>query len=183
MDVKNKIINDRETPSSRLNSARDNENTEKSILIQISRDSITNMQAHIAILRRMLWLELFIMAGSLLPTNHRQFWLAKILFTLRSILRFTRFRLYLWSRIGRVFASKYPGGPTIHAETVCQGPVTSTSTENVGACNGYNGPGFRSILPKIGQHVMVTGRYLIEMPEMPGGITELHPVYEIMILP
>jgi hypothetical protein len=28
-----------------------------------------------------------------------------------------------------------------------------------------------------------TGRYLIEMPEMPGGITELHPVYAIKILP
>ena len=83
----------------------------------------------------------------------------------------------------KVFASKYPGGPAIHAETVCQGPVTSTSKENVGACNGYNGPDFRSILPKIGQHVMVTGRYLIEMPEMPGGITELHPVYGIKILP
>jgi hypothetical protein len=83
----------------------------------------------------------------------------------------------------KVFASKYPGGPAIHAETVCQGPVTSTNKENVGACNGYNGPDFRSILPKIGQHVMVTGRYLIEMPEMPGGITELHPVYGIKILP
>jgi hypothetical protein len=83
----------------------------------------------------------------------------------------------------KVFASKYPGGPAIHAETVCQGPDTSTSKENVGACNGYNGPDFRAILPKIGQHVMVTGRYLIEMPEMPGGITELHPVYGIKILP
>ena len=83
----------------------------------------------------------------------------------------------------KVFASKYPGGAGIHAETVCQAPVTSTSKENVGACNGYNGPDFRSILPKIGQHVMVTVRYLIEMPEMPGGITELHPVYGIKILP
>jgi hypothetical protein len=83
----------------------------------------------------------------------------------------------------KVFASKYLGGPAKHAETVCQGPVTSTSKENVGACNGYDGPDFRSILPKRGQHVMVTGRYLIEMPEMPGGITELHPVYGIRILP
>jgi hypothetical protein len=83
----------------------------------------------------------------------------------------------------QVFASKYPGGPAIHAETVCQGPVTSKSPENVGACNGYNGPNFKPVLPKIGQHVMVTGRYLIEMPEMPGGITELHPVYGIKILP
>ncbi|HMH11146.1 MAG TPA: hypothetical protein VK553_10570 [Candidatus Nitrosopolaris rasttigaisensis] len=82
----------------------------------------------------------------------------------------------------QVFASKYPGGPALHMETVCQGPVTSKSKENVGACDGYTGPDFRSVLPKIGQHVMVT-RYLIEMPEMPGGITELHPVYAIKILP
>jgi hypothetical protein len=81
-----------------------------------------------------------------------------------------------------VFATKYPGGPAIHAETVCQGPVTSNSSENVGACNGYNGPDFRPVLPKVGDHVMVTGRYLIQMPEMPGGITELHPVYDIKIL-
>jgi len=83
----------------------------------------------------------------------------------------------------QVFASKYPGGPALHMETVCQGPITSTSKENVGACDGYNGPNFKPVLPKIGQHVMVTGRYLIEMPEMPGGITELHPVYAIKILP
>jgi hypothetical protein len=83
----------------------------------------------------------------------------------------------------KVFASKYPGGPAMHMEVVCQGPVTSPSKENVGACDGYNGPNFRSVLPKIGQHVMVTGRYLMEMPEMPGGITELHPVYSIKILP
>jgi hypothetical protein len=81
-----------------------------------------------------------------------------------------------------VFANKYPGGSAIHAETVCQGPVTSNSTENVGACDGYDGPDFRPVLPKRGDHVMVTGRYLIEMPEMPGGITELHPVYDIKIL-
>jgi hypothetical protein len=83
----------------------------------------------------------------------------------------------------KVFASKYPGGPALHMEVVCQGPVTSTSKENVGACDGYNGPNFKHVLPKIGQHVMVTGRYLIEMPEMPGGITELHPVYALKILP
>ncbi|MDQ6667289.1 MAG: hypothetical protein M3Y53_03565 [Thermoproteota archaeon] len=67
-------------------------------------------------------------------------------------------------------------------ETVCQGPVTSKSKENVGACYAYNRPDFRSV-SEIGQHVMVTGRYLIEVPEMPGGITELHPVYAIKILP
>ena len=31
--------------------------------------------------------------------------------------------------------------------------------------------------------VLVTGRYLIKMPEMLGGITELHPIYNIKILP
>jgi hypothetical protein len=82
----------------------------------------------------------------------------------------------------KVFASKYPGGPAMHMETVCQAPVTSKSKMNVGACDRYNGPDFRSVLPKLGQHVMVTGRYLIEMPEMPGGITELHPVYGMKIL-
>jgi hypothetical protein len=82
----------------------------------------------------------------------------------------------------QVFANKYPGGPALHIETVCQGPVTSLSPENVGACNGYKGPNFKNVLPKIGDHVMVTGRYLVEMPEMPGGITELHPAYDIRIL-
>jgi len=82
----------------------------------------------------------------------------------------------------QIFATKYPGGPALHIEVVCQGPVTSLTKQNVGACDGYNGPNFKPVLPKIGQHVMVTGRYLIEMPEMPGGITELHPVYEIKIL-
>jgi len=82
----------------------------------------------------------------------------------------------------QVFANKYLGGPALHIETVCQAPVTSPSKENVGACNGYKGPNFKNVLPKIGDHVMVTGRYLIEMPEMPGGITELHPAYDIRIL-
>jgi hypothetical protein len=83
----------------------------------------------------------------------------------------------------QVFLNKYRGGPAMHIETVCQGPVTSTSKQNVGACDGYNGPDFKPVLPKKGQHVMVSGRYLVEFPEVPGGITELHPVYAIKILP
>jgi hypothetical protein len=71
----------------------------------------------------------------------------------------------------------------MHIQSVCQAPVTGKSKDNVGGCDGYNGPNFRPVLPKIGQQLMVTGRYLIEMPEMPGGITELHPVYAIKILP
>jgi hypothetical protein len=71
----------------------------------------------------------------------------------------------------------------LHIETVCQGPVISNSSENVGACSGYDGPDFRSVLPKVGQHIMVTGRYLVEFPEVVGGLAELHPVYSIRILP
>ncbi|HET7283383.1 MAG TPA: hypothetical protein VFI70_01740 [Nitrososphaeraceae archaeon] len=75
-----------------------------------------------------------------------------------------------------------PAIAALHIETVCQAPVTSNSSENVGACNGYDGPDFRSVLPKIGQHVMVTGRYLVEFPEVVGGLAELHPVYAIKII-
>jgi hypothetical protein len=70
-----------------------------------------------------------------------------------------------------------PGIAGIHVEAVCQGPVTSNLTENVGACNGYSGPRF--VLPKLGEHVSVTGRYLIEYPEVQGGLAELHPAYDI----
>lgn len=70
----------------------------------------------------------------------------------------------------------------LHIETICQAPVISNSSENVGACNGYDGPDFKSVLPKVGQHVMVTGRYLVEFPEVVGGLAELHPVYAIKII-
>jgi hypothetical protein len=70
----------------------------------------------------------------------------------------------------QVFLQKYRGGPAMHMETVCQGPVTSTSKQNVGACDGYHGPDFKPVLPKKGQHVMVSSRYLVEFPEVPGGI-------------
>ncbi len=76
-----------------------------------------------------------------------------------------------------------PAIAALHLETICQGPVTSVSGENVGACNGYDGPNFKPDLPKLGQHVMVTGRYLIEFPEVAGGLAELHPVYGIKIIP
>jgi hypothetical protein len=82
---------------------------------------------------------------------------------------------------GQAFSIKY-GVPALHVEVVYHGPVTSISPENVGACNGYKDPNFKHVLPKIGYHVMVTGRYLVEIPEMPGGITELHPAYDIKVL-
>lgn len=74
-----------------------------------------------------------------------------------------------------------PSVAALHLETVCQGPITSLSGENVGACNGYNRPNFKPILLTIGQHVMVTGRYLIEFPEVAGGLAELQlkaPLYK-----
>ena len=73
-----------------------------------------------------------------------------------------------------------PGIAGIHVEAVCQGPVTSNLTENVGACNGYNGPYF--VLPKLGEHVSITGRYLIEYPEVQGGLAELHPAYDVHLV-
>ena len=82
----------------------------------------------------------------------------------------------------QVFFLKYHSGAALHVEVPCQGPVASQSPLNVGACNGYDGPNFKPILPHKGQHVMVTGRYLIEPPEIPGGITEIHPVTAIKIL-
>jgi hypothetical protein len=86
---------------------------------------------------------------------------------------------------GRVFETKYNTIGAIHVEIPCQGPVTSTNVAlNVGACDGYDSFKLsKTQLPKEGDHVMVTGRYLIEIPEMPGGITEIHPVTRVQILP
>jgi hypothetical protein len=86
---------------------------------------------------------------------------------------------------GRIFEIKYNTTGAIHVEIPCQGPVTSTNVAlNVGACDGYDSFKLsKAQLPKRGDHVMVTGRYLIEIPEMPGGITEIHPVTRVQILP
>jgi len=82
----------------------------------------------------------------------------------------------------QAFFQKFYSGTALHVEVPCQGPVTSPKPFNVGACEGYDGPNFKPVLPKMGQHVMVTGRYLIEPPELPGGITEIHPVSSVRIL-
>jgi len=84
---------------------------------------------------------------------------------------------------GPSFALKYQSRPALHIEVICQGPITSTRQMDVGACNGYNGPNFKPILPHRGDHVQVIGRYLIEPPEIPGAITEIHPVTAIKMLP
>jgi hypothetical protein len=85
--------------------------------------------------------------------------------------------------LGPSFALKYQSRPALHVEVICQGPITSTRQMDVGACNGYNGPNFKPILPHRGDHVQVIGRYLIEPPEIPRAITEIHPVTDIKILP
>jgi hypothetical protein len=85
-------------------------------------------------------------------------------------------------QFGQEFFLKYHSSAALHVEVPCQGPVTSLSPLNVGACDGYDGANFKPVLPSKGQHVMVTGRYLIEPPEMPGGITEIHPVSSIRVL-
>ena len=71
----------------------------------------------------------------------------------------------------------------IHVEVICQEPVISKAPMDVGACNGYNGPDFHSLLPSTHQHVMITGRFQIEWNESPGGLTEIHPVYAIKTIP
>lgn len=80
------------------------------------------------------------------------------------------------------FFQKFNSGIALHVEVPCQGPVTSTKSFNVGACDDYDGSNFKSIFPKMGQHITVTGRYLIEPPVLPGGITEIHPVSSIRFL-
>ena len=71
----------------------------------------------------------------------------------------------------------------IHIEVICQEPVISKAPMDVGACNGYDGPDFHSLLPSTHQHVMITGRFQIEWNESPGGLTEIHPVYAIKTIP
>jgi hypothetical protein len=67
----------------------------------------------------------------------------------------------------------------IHVEVICQEPVISSQPMDAGACDGYNGPDFHSSLPMNHEHVMITGRFQIEWNEAPGGLTEIHPVYDI----
>jgi hypothetical protein len=71
----------------------------------------------------------------------------------------------------------------IHVEVICQEPIVSSQPMDVGACDGYNGPDFHSSLPTDHEHVMVTGRFQIEWNEAPGGLTEIHPVYDIKTIP
>jgi hypothetical protein len=71
----------------------------------------------------------------------------------------------------------------IHIEVICQEPVISSQPMDAGACDGYNGPDFHSSLPANHEHIMITGRFQIEWNEAPGGLTEIHPVYDIKTIP
>lgn len=71
----------------------------------------------------------------------------------------------------------------IHVEVICQEPVISSQPMDAGACDGYNGPDFHSSLPMNHEHVMITGRFQIEWNEALGGLTEIHPIYDIKTIP
>ncbi|MGN6629066.1 MAG: hypothetical protein ACTHKJ_04220, partial [Candidatus Nitrosocosmicus sp.] len=85
------------------------------------------------------------------------------------------------------FIDKY-SIPAIHVEVVCQGPVKENTKVKKHACDGYNGPDFKGVLPEEGDRVQVTGRWLLDNQDgikEGGGIaghSELHPVYDIKIL-
>lgn len=68
---------------------------------------------------------------------------------------------------------------TLHIEIVCQGKNTSSDPVKKNQCKDpkYNGPDFKNMLPTVGQHVEVTGIYVIDVRE--GGHAELHPAYHI----
>jgi hypothetical protein len=65
----------------------------------------------------------------------------------------------------------------IWSEMICQHPEVSSAVEPFkrGECNGYNGPTFS--VPQPGQHLMITGTYLLDVRE--GGHAEIHPVGSI----
>ena len=53
-------------------------------------------------------------------------------------------------QFGQEFFLKYNSGAALHVEVPCQGPVTSLSPLNVGACDSYDGPNFKPVLPSKG---------------------------------
>jgi hypothetical protein len=65
----------------------------------------------------------------------------------------------------------------IWSEMICQHPEQTPAVEPFkrGECNGFNGPIFS--VPQPGQHLMVTGTYLLDIRE--GRHAEIHPVSSI----
>jgi hypothetical protein len=76
------------------------------------------------------------------------------------------------------FNSVMKGG--IWSEMICQRPETSPEVQPFkrGECNGFNGPLFN--VPQVGQHIRVTGTYLLDLREQ--GRAEIHPVSSIELI-
>ena len=68
----------------------------------------------------------------------------------------------------------------IWSEIICQHPEQSFAVEPFkrGECKGYNGHIFN--VPHAGQHIQVTGTYLMDVRE--GGHAEIHPVSSIKLI-
>ncbi|MBV9178944.1 MAG: hypothetical protein JO297_18095 [Nitrososphaeraceae archaeon] len=70
----------------------------------------------------------------------------------------------------------------IWCEMICQHPEMSSEIEPFkrGECNGFNGRLIFNPPPQVGQHLMVTGTYLLDVRE--GGHAEIHPVSSIQLI-
>jgi hypothetical protein len=66
----------------------------------------------------------------------------------------------------------------IKVELICQKPMNLTTVESfkIGSCKEYDGPVFN--LPKVGDHLTVTGAYIIDVRE--GGHAEIHPTSRVV---
>jgi hypothetical protein len=68
----------------------------------------------------------------------------------------------------------------IWSEMICQHPETSPEVQPFkrGECKGFIGPLFNA--PQVGQHIRVTGTYLLDLREQ--GHAEIHPVSSIELI-
>ena len=66
-------------------------------------------------------------------------------------------------------------------EMICQHPEVSSEIEPFkrGECTGFNARLIFNSLPQVGQHLVVTGTYLLDLRE--GGHAEIHPVSSIRL--
>lgn len=67
-------------------------------------------------------------------------------------------------------------------EMICQHPEISSEIEPFkrGECTGFNARLIFNPLPQVGQHLLVTGTYLLDLRE--GGHAEIHPVSSIRLI-
>ena len=70
----------------------------------------------------------------------------------------------------------------IWCEMICQHPEISSEIEPFkrGECTGFNARLIFNPLPQVGQHLVVTGTYLLDLRE--GGHAEIHPVSSIRLI-